>query len=97
MGCPGGMPRLRFALDPSLEVSQYAHTAWKIREGFATGPSGAASKSNTSHKVLRRPTDCMFPYSHLFMSLSYFLSTSEMTSIACQYSLISWMPVGDAG
>ena len=26
-----------FALDPSLDVSQYAHTAWKIREGFAKG------------------------------------------------------------
>lgn len=25
------------ALDPALDVSQYAHTAWKIREGFATG------------------------------------------------------------
>ena len=26
-----------FALDPSLDVSQYAHTAWKVREGFAKG------------------------------------------------------------
>src|SRR5215469_7143350 len=26
-----------FALDPSLDVSQYAHTAWKIRDGFAKG------------------------------------------------------------
>jgi signal transduction histidine kinase len=26
-----------FGLDPSLDVSQYAHTAWKIREGFAAG------------------------------------------------------------
>ena len=26
-----------FALDPSLDVSQYAHTAWKIREGFSKG------------------------------------------------------------
>jgi signal transduction histidine kinase/ligand-binding sensor domain-containing protein len=26
-----------FALDPSLDVSQYAHTAGKIREGFAKG------------------------------------------------------------
>ena len=26
-----------FALDPSLEVSQYAHTAWKVRDGFSTG------------------------------------------------------------
>ena len=25
------------ALDPSLYVRQYAHTAWKIREGFTTG------------------------------------------------------------
>jgi signal transduction histidine kinase/ligand-binding sensor domain-containing protein len=26
-----------FALDPSLDVSQYAHTAWKIRDGFTKG------------------------------------------------------------
>ncbi len=26
-----------FALDPSLDVSQYAHTAWKVREGFTRG------------------------------------------------------------
>jgi signal transduction histidine kinase/ligand-binding sensor domain-containing protein len=26
-----------FALNPTLEVSQYAHTAWKIRDGFAKG------------------------------------------------------------
>jgi ligand-binding sensor domain-containing protein len=26
-----------FALDPSLDVSQYAHTAWKIRDGFVRG------------------------------------------------------------
>jgi signal transduction histidine kinase/ligand-binding sensor domain-containing protein len=25
------------ALDPSLDVSQYAHTAWKIRDGFSKG------------------------------------------------------------
>jgi signal transduction histidine kinase/ligand-binding sensor domain-containing protein len=27
-----------FALNPALDVSQYAHTAWKIRDGFVTGP-----------------------------------------------------------
>jgi PAS domain S-box-containing protein len=27
-----------FALDPSLDVSQYAHTAWKIRDGFTRDP-----------------------------------------------------------
>jgi len=26
-----------FALDPSLDVSQYSHTAWKVRDGFAKG------------------------------------------------------------
>ena len=35
-----------FALDPSLDVGQYAHTAWKIREGFATG---------TIHEIAQTP------------------------------------------
>jgi ligand-binding sensor domain-containing protein len=26
-----------FALDPALDVNQYAHTPWKIREGFSKG------------------------------------------------------------
>src|SRR6185295_11943170 len=30
--CPGA-----FALNPALDVSQYAHTAWKIRDGFPKG------------------------------------------------------------
>jgi len=25
------------ALDPSLDISQYAHTAWKVRDGFVKG------------------------------------------------------------
>src|SRR5262249_18871803 len=29
-------PRTR-ALNPALDVSQYAHTAWKIRDGFMKG------------------------------------------------------------
>ena len=29
-------PRV-FALDPSLDISQYAHTAWKVRDGFTQG------------------------------------------------------------
>jgi ligand-binding sensor domain-containing protein len=29
--------RCAFALDPSLDVSQYAHTSWKIRDGFSKG------------------------------------------------------------
>src|SRR5579859_505359 len=30
--CPGA-----YALDPALDVSQYAHTVWKVREGFTRG------------------------------------------------------------
>jgi signal transduction histidine kinase/ligand-binding sensor domain-containing protein len=30
------LPRA-FALDPSLDISQYAHTSWKIRDGFVRG------------------------------------------------------------
>src|ERR1700752_5004602 len=26
-----------FALDPSLDVGQYAHAAWKVQDGFAKG------------------------------------------------------------
>src|SRR5712671_3980294 len=26
-----------YALNPALDASQYAHTAWKIRDGFAKG------------------------------------------------------------
>ena len=26
-----------FALNPDLDISQYAHTSWKIRDGFAKG------------------------------------------------------------
>jgi signal transduction histidine kinase/ligand-binding sensor domain-containing protein len=29
--------RTAFALDPSLDISQYAHTAWTIRDGFSLG------------------------------------------------------------
>src|SRR5271157_2042363 len=32
LGCP-----LVLALNPSLDVSQYAHTAWTARDGFSVG------------------------------------------------------------
>src|SRR5215467_11921515 len=34
-----------FALDPALDVSQYAHTAWKIRDGFAKGEIRAIAQT----------------------------------------------------
>src|ERR1700733_10759377 len=30
-----------FALNPALDVSEYAHTAWKIRDGFVNGTIGS--------------------------------------------------------
>src|SRR5262249_1373354 len=32
LGCPG-----LFALDPALDVSQYGHASWKVRDGFTKG------------------------------------------------------------
>jgi signal transduction histidine kinase/ligand-binding sensor domain-containing protein len=34
-----------FALDPSLDISQYAHTAWKTREGFFKGAIDAIAQT----------------------------------------------------
>ncbi len=34
-----------FALDPSLDISQYGHTAWTIRDGFATGTAFAMAQT----------------------------------------------------
>jgi PAS domain S-box-containing protein len=34
-----------FALDPALDISQYAHTAWKIREGFTKGTIGSIAQT----------------------------------------------------
>ena len=33
------------ALDPSLNVSQYAHTAWRVRDGFAKGEINAIAQT----------------------------------------------------
>ena len=33
------------ALDPALDVSQYAHTAWRVRDGFVTGAIGAIAQA----------------------------------------------------
>jgi len=38
--CPGV-----FALDPSLAISQYGHTAWTIREGFSKGTINAMAQT----------------------------------------------------
>jgi signal transduction histidine kinase/ligand-binding sensor domain-containing protein len=39
-GCHG-----LFALDPSLDISQYGHTAWTIRDGFAPGTAFAMAQT----------------------------------------------------
>src|SRR5215831_4814042 len=44
-----------FALDPSLDVSQYAHKSWKIRDGFSEGV--IASMAQTPDGYLWLGTD----------------------------------------
>ena len=34
-----------FALDPSLDIRQYAHTSWKVRDGFVKGPINAIAQT----------------------------------------------------
>jgi signal transduction histidine kinase/ligand-binding sensor domain-containing protein len=40
----GGCPSF-FALDPSLDINQYGHTAWTIRDGFSTGTAFAMAQT----------------------------------------------------
>ncbi|HVI10300.1 MAG TPA: two-component regulator propeller domain-containing protein [Candidatus Binatia bacterium] len=44
-----------FALDPSLDISQYAHTAWKIRDGFAKGPATSIAQTQDGYLWLGTP------------------------------------------
>jgi ligand-binding sensor domain-containing protein/signal transduction histidine kinase len=37
------------ALDPTLDVAQYAHTAWKIREGFSKGGIGSFAQTSDGY------------------------------------------------
>jgi ligand-binding sensor domain-containing protein len=39
-GCP-----CAFTLNPAVDVSQYAHTAWKVREGFTKGYVGSIAET----------------------------------------------------
>ncbi|HVO63860.1 MAG TPA: hypothetical protein VMT53_23250, partial [Terriglobales bacterium] len=34
-----------FGLDPSLDISQYAHTSWRTREGFTRGLIGSIAQT----------------------------------------------------
>src|SRR5208282_5685456 len=34
-----------FALNPSLEINQYAHRAWKVREGFSKGQISSVAQT----------------------------------------------------
>ena len=34
-----------FALDPSLDISQYAHTSWKVRDGFTKGENWSIAQT----------------------------------------------------
>src|SRR5262249_5658976 len=38
-----------FALDPSLDITQYAHRSWKIREGFTEGQITAVAQTSDGY------------------------------------------------
>ena len=37
------------ALNPSLEISQYAHNSWNVREGFFRGPVNAVEQTTDGY------------------------------------------------
>ena len=39
------LPCSAFALDPSLDISQYAHTSWKVRDGFVPSAINAIAQT----------------------------------------------------
>ena len=43
------------ALDPSLDVSQYGHTAWKIRDGFSRAPVTSMAQTPDGYLWLGTP------------------------------------------
>ena len=43
------MPHEALALDPALEMNQYAHTAWKVREGFSKGTIQAIAQTSDGY------------------------------------------------
>ena len=45
-------PPAAFALNPTLDVSQYAHTSWKIRDGFTKGEIIAIAQSPEGYLLL---------------------------------------------
>src|ERR1700688_3546216 len=42
-------PRSALGLDPSLEISQYAHTPWKFRNGFLSGAVYAIAQTRDGY------------------------------------------------
>ena len=43
-----------FALNPTLDFSQHAHTAWKIREGFTKGTIASVAQTRDGYRWLDR-------------------------------------------
>ena len=37
------------ALDPSLDISQYSHTAWRVRDGFGSGPLHSIAQAHDGY------------------------------------------------
>ena len=48
----GSCPSL-LALNPSLDISQYAHTAWNVREGFSLGNVYAMAQTSDGYARVR--------------------------------------------
>src|ERR1043165_9868340 len=52
--CPSAL-----SLNPALEVNQYAHASWKIREGFSQGRIGSIAQTTDGYLWLSTDFDLL--------------------------------------
>ena len=48
-GCSSVCLQPAVALDPALDISQYAHTSWKLREGFSKGVINSVTQTSDGY------------------------------------------------
>jgi ligand-binding sensor domain-containing protein len=73
------------ALNPALAVSQYAHTAWTVRDGFSLGNVYAMAQTPDGYLWLGTELGCFASMAFAFSPGNHLLVSSSpiRTSIAC--------------
>lgn len=88
-----------FALNPSVDISQYAHTAWTVRDGFALGNIYAIAQTPDGTSGSARSSACsasmafaVSPGNHLPDSTSLTETSTACSSRATALSGLARLP-----